>query len=91
MNTKSFLLGFAVALAAISNAHATDAVVPDPLQRGYDSHVSACDAYGIGFISITGTDTCMRVSGQIRYEKRFSIQGHSNRGGTALDFETRSD
>jgi hypothetical protein len=91
MNTKSFILGSAVAMSVISAAHATDAVVPDPVQPGYDGHVSACDAYGIGFISIAGTDTCMRVGGQLRFEERFSTQGRSTHGNTTLDFETRSD
>jgi hypothetical protein len=91
MNTRGFILGSAVALVAISTAHATDAVVPDPVQSGYKDHISACEAYGIGFISVNGTDTCMRVSGQVRFEQRFSNRGYSNHGSTTLDFETRSE
>jgi hypothetical protein len=92
MNIRSFVLGSAAAFAAITAAHATDAVMADPLQPGYTQHVTACDAYGIGFISVNGTNTCMRVKGQLRFEERFSNTGHtSSHGGTSLDFETRSD
>jgi opacity protein-like surface antigen len=92
MNIKSFILGSAAALAALSAAHATDAVVADPLQPGYTQHVTACDAYGIGFISVNGTNTCMRVKGQLRFEERFSNTGRAtNHGQSTLDFETRSD
>lgn len=34
--------------------------------------VGACDAYGAGFAKLPGTDTCAVVSGEVRYEKRFS-------------------
>ncbi|MFT4182552.1 MAG: porin, partial [Rhizobium sp.] len=47
MNIKSLLLGSAAALAAVSGAHAADAVVaaePEPLE-----YVRICDAYGAGY------------------------------------------
>jgi hypothetical protein len=92
MKIKSFVLGSAAAFAAITAAHATDAIVADPLQQGYTQHVTACDAYGIGFISVSGTNTCMRVSGQLRFEERYSNTGHAtSHGRSVLDFETRSD
>jgi hypothetical protein len=92
MKIMSFVLGSAAALAAMSVAHATDAVVADPLQPGYTQHVTACDAYGIGFISVNGTNTCMRVKGQLRFEERYTNTGHAtSHGRSTLDFETRSD
>ena len=40
-------------------------------------------------MKMPGTDTCMKVSGQLRYEK--SIGTSSSRSGGYLQFETRSD
>ncbi|MEM7069110.1 MAG: porin [Pseudomonadota bacterium] len=68
MNIKSFLLGSAAAMVAVSGAQAADAVVVEPEPVEY---VRVCDAYGSGFFYIPGTETCIRFSGFIRssYEK----------------------
>ncbi|NTF41422.1 porin [Rhizobium sp. AC27/96] len=66
MNIKSLLLGSAAALAAVSGAHAADAIVaaePEPLE-----YVRICDAYGAGYFFIPGTETCLKVGGQVRTE-----------------------
>ena len=66
MNIKSLLLGSAAALAAVSGAHAADAVVaaePEPLE-----YVRICDAYGAGYFFIPGTETCLKVGGMVRTE-----------------------
>jgi len=70
MNIKSLLLGSAAALAVVSGAQAADAVVaaePEPME-----YVRVCDAYGTGFFYIPGTETCLKIGGQFRYEKRWS-------------------
>ena len=70
MNIKSLLLGSAAALAVVSGAQAADAVVaaePEPME-----YVKVCDAYGTGFFYIPGTETCLKIGGELRYEKRFS-------------------
>ena len=70
MNIKSLLLGSAAALAVVSGAQAADAVVaaePEPME-----YVKVCDAYGTGFFYIPGTETCLKIGGQFRYEKRWS-------------------
>ena len=70
MNIKSLLLGSAAALAVVSGAQAADAVVaaePEPME-----YVRVCDAYGTGFWYIPGTETCIKLGGQYRYEKRWS-------------------
>ncbi|CAN7361860.1 porin [Rhizobium sp. LjRoot254] len=90
MNIKSLLLGSAAALAAVSGAQAADAVVaaePEPME-----YVRVCDAYGTGFFYIPGTETCLKISGQLRYEKRFDDGGTQkyDRNG-ALMFKTRAD
>jgi len=66
MNIKSLLLGSAAALAAVSGAHAADAIVaaePEPLE-----YVRICDAYGAGYFFIPGTETCLKVGGKVRTE-----------------------
>ncbi|MBM7049319.1 MULTISPECIES: porin [Rhizobium] len=66
MNIKSLLLGSAAALAAVSGAHAADAIVaaePEPLE-----YVRICDAYGAGYFFIPGTETCLKVGGMVRTE-----------------------
>ena len=66
MNIKSLLLGSAAAFVAVSGARAADAVViaePEPME-----YVRICDTYGVGFYYIPGTETCLKVSGYIRYD-----------------------
>ena len=66
MNIKSLLLGSAAALVAVSGARAADAVViaePEPME-----YVRICDTYGAGFYYIPGTETCLKVSGYVRYD-----------------------
>lgn len=82
-------LGLAASFASTSLAHAEDAVVPDEFEQR--QAVGACDAYGTGFAKLPGTDTCMRVSGHVRFEKRYSNRSSGFGGQTTLDFETRSD
>ena len=66
MNIKSLLLGSAAALAAVSGAHAADAVVAaEPEQLEY---VRICDAYGAGYFFIPGTETCLKIGGKVRTE-----------------------
>ena len=64
MTIKSFLLGSAAALVAVTGARAADAVVvaePEAVE-----YVRVCDAYGKGFFYIPGTETCLKVSGYVR-------------------------
>src|SRR5690606_20562044 len=70
MNIKSLLLGSAAALVAVSGARAADAVVvaePEPAE-----YVRVCDVYGAGFYYMPGTETCMKVSGHVRYQYNFN-------------------
>ena len=65
MNIKSLLLGSAAALVAVSGARAADAVMAEPEAVEY---VRVCDAYGAGFFYIPGTETCLKISGRVRYQ-----------------------
>ncbi|MDH4441762.1 MAG: porin [Rhizobium sp.] len=64
MNIKSLLLGSAAALAAVSGAQAADAIVaaePEPME-----YVRVCDAFGTGYFYIPGTETCLKIGGEVR-------------------------
>src|SRR5690606_39629114 len=73
MNIKGLLLGSAAALVAVSGACAADAVViaqPEPME-----YVRICDTYGVGFYYIPGTETCLKVSGYMRYDIGVGVVG----------------
>ncbi|MCV0396286.1 MAG: porin [Rhizobiaceae bacterium] len=66
MNFRNMLIGSVATLAAIPAARAADAIVmaePEPVE-----YVRVCDAYGSGFFYIPGTETCLRISGYVRYQ-----------------------
>jgi opacity protein-like surface antigen len=94
MNIKSLLFGSAAALAVASAAQAADAVVaaePEPME-----YVKVCDAYGTGFFYMPGTETCLKVGGELRYEKRVSKTGdkaedYDNHSRMKLDVEAKND
>ena len=70
MNIKSLLLGSAAALAAVSGAHAADAIVAaEPEPMGY---VRVCDAFGTGYFYIPGTETCLSISGYVRTQVEYN-------------------
>lgn len=65
MSPKRFLICSAATLVAATGARAADAVVvaePEPVE-----YVRVCDTFGEGFFYIPGTETCLRISGYIRY------------------------
>ncbi|TDK37182.1 porin [Rhizobium deserti] len=93
MNLKSLLLGSAAALAAVSGAHAADAIVaaePEPME-----YVRVCDAFGTGYFYIPGTETCLKIGGYVRFEVQFDdVDDGDNwnaRTRALLNFETKSD
>ncbi|MCO4319003.1 porin [Phyllobacterium sp. 21LDTY02-6] len=68
MNIKSLLMGSAAALVVVSGARAADAVIvaePEPAE-----YVRVCDTYGAGFFYIPGSETCLKISGYMRYDAR---------------------
>ncbi|MCR4267919.1 porin [Nitratireductor sp. ZSWI3] len=70
MKLKSLLIGSAALMAAATGAKAADPiVVPEPEPMEY---VRVCDVYGAGFFYIPGTETCLKISGMVRYQMGFS-------------------
>ena len=97
MNIKSLLLGSAAALAAVSGAHAADAIVaaePEPLE-----YVRICDAYGAGYFYIPGSETCLKIGGKVRTEGEWynayvpggGVQGTLWHTRTELNLDTATD
>jgi len=88
MNIKSLLLGSAAALAAISGAHAADAIVaaePEAVE-----YVRVCDAYGTGYFYIPGTETCLKINGYIRFDVNYGFgEGFENGGLEDWNVRTR--
>jgi hypothetical protein len=86
MNIKSLLIGSAAALVAVSGARAADAVVvaePEPVE-----YVRVCDAYGAGFFYIPGTETCLKISGYVRYDAAGGDNVYDGTNVGAKDNET---
>ena len=93
MNIKSLLLGSAAALAAVSGAQAADAIVaaePEPME-----YVRVCDAFGTGYFYIPGTETCLKISGYIRFQvdadERDSQPNWNARTRGLVTFASKSD
>lgn len=97
MNIKSVLFATAAGLVAVSGAHAADAVViaePEPVE-----YVRVCDAYGAGFFYIPGTETCLKISGYVRYDAKAGDDAYKGgvrntwavKSRAALRFDARSD
>ncbi|MBP1887610.1 hypothetical protein J2Z50_005925 [Ensifer mexicanus] len=76
---SSLLLGSAAALSVAWGAQAADAVVaaePEPME-----YVRVCDAFGTGYFYIPGTETCLRVSGYLRFQTSFGPNEVNGRQG----------
>ncbi|WP_375651018.1 porin [Bartonella sp. OT172YNZD] len=63
MNIKSLFLSSTAAFLVISGAHAASTIIAEPEPVEY---IRVCDAYGKGYFYIPGTETCMRLSGNVR-------------------------
>ncbi|WP_181707760.1 porin, partial [Chthonobacter rhizosphaerae] len=65
MNIKSILLGTAAGLMVASAAQAAD-LPGEPVPAAVD-YVKVCDTFGAGFFYIPGTETCLDISGRVRF------------------------
>ncbi|QEN90443.1 porin [Labrys sp. KNU-23] len=67
MTIKSLLLGAAASLTALATAQAADL----PMTKGEAvEYVKVCSAFGPGFFYIPGSDTCLKIAGEIRADYR---------------------
>ncbi|CAN5366132.1 porin [soil metagenome] len=75
MNTiKALILGSAAGLVAMSGAQAADL----PMKAKAVEYVKICSLYGAGFYYIPGTDTCIKIGGQIRLETTLNAAASGN-------------
>ncbi|MCR4267917.1 porin [Nitratireductor sp. ZSWI3] len=95
MKLKSLLIGSAALMAAATGAKAADPiVVPEPEPMEY---VRVCDVYGAGFFYIPGTETCLKISGMVRYQMGFQSgdfgdgDGWSKYARAEVNFDARSE
>ena len=80
---KSLLLGSATAFVAVAGANAADL----PSKKAAPvSYVKVCDAYGAGFYTIPGTDTCIKVGGRVRADYGYVPQQKIYDQAKALPF-----
>ena len=81
MKLKSLLFGSAAVIAVGTGAQAADLPTVEPVE-----YVRICDAFGVGFYYIPGTDTCLRIAGYVRVELHYVDGNHVDRfGGTATE------
>ncbi len=66
MKLKSLLLGSAAAFAVVGGAQAADLSVAEPVD-----YVRVCDAFGVGYWYIPGTDTCLKIGGYVQFDVKF--------------------
>jgi hypothetical protein len=63
MKLKTLLLGSAAAFAVVGGAQAADLSVAEPVD-----YVRVCDAMGVGYWYIPGTDTCLKIGGYVQFD-----------------------
>ena len=67
MKIKSLLLGTAAVMAVSGAAQAADlAIAVEPID-----YVKICDAFGVGYWYIPGTDTCLKIGGYVQLDVWF--------------------
>ena len=91
MHFRRLVLASAAALCAVPGVRAADAVVvvePEPME-----YVRICDTYGVGFYYIPGTETCLKVSGYMRFDAGAGAFGLTNvvDKKEPFDFDTFED
>jgi hypothetical protein len=63
MRIKALLLGSATAMMVAGAAQAADLSVAEPVD-----YVRVCDAFGVGYWYIPGTDTCIKFNGDVEFD-----------------------
>src|SRR6266496_5915934 len=86
---RTLILGTAASLIAFGGAQAADL----PVKAKAVEYVKVCSLYGAGFYYIPGTDTCIRIGGQLRAEVSFFGRGNGDASwsvnGDGLSTRTR--
>ncbi len=67
MKIKTLILGSAAVLVTGGAAIAADLPAAEPVE-----YVKVCDTFGTGYFYIPGTETCLRIGGNVRYHLRYA-------------------
>ncbi|MCO5733727.1 porin [Rhizobium sp. SSA_523] len=93
MKIRALILSSAAALSFGTVAHSADAIVaaePEPME-----YVRVCDAFGTGYFYIPGTETCLKITGYIRFQvdvdERDSSANWNARTRGLVTFDSKSD
>src|SRR5829696_985456 len=86
MTMKTLLLGAAAGLMTIGAAQAAD--LPMAKAEAVE-YVKVCTEFGEGFFYIPGTDTCLKISGEVRADFRFDERDGRNDDVTRFRTEPR--
>jgi hypothetical protein len=70
MKIKTLLLGSAAALLVTGGAQAADLSIAESVE-----YVRVCDAFGVGYWYIPGTDTCIKIGGFVQFDLKFQSAG----------------
>jgi hypothetical protein len=86
MTMKSLLLGAAAGLVTVGAAQAADLPMTkaEPVE-----YVKVCSEFGEGFFYIPGTDTCLKISGEVRANYRFQDRDSRNDNVVGFNVEPR--
>jgi hypothetical protein len=79
MKVKTLLLGSGAVFAAAGGAQAADLSIAEPID-----YVRVCDAMGTGFWYIPGTDTCIRIGGEVQFTAHLEPGDSQLYGGYTL-------
>jgi hypothetical protein len=85
MTMKSLLLGAAAGIATLGAAQAADLPMTkaEPVE-----YVKVCSTFGPGFFYIPGTDTCLKIGGEIRADYRaYGNTKHETRDVNRVAFQ----
>ncbi|MGY2051347.1 porin [Methylobacterium sp. JK268] len=82
MSLRNVLLGSAAGLMGVAGAQAAD--LP-PRKAEPIEYVRVCTAHGVGFFSLPGTDTCIRIGGRARFEAAY-VQPLTRSGGDTTGY-----
>ena len=79
-------------LASSSTLFAPNAAQSADLPSGKSApvaYVRICDAYGSGFFTLPGSDTCIRIGGYVRAEYQYTPSQSPTRNSNLTDFRPR--
>ena len=86
MTMKAIFLGTAAGLMAVGAASAAD--LPMTKAEAVE-YVKVCNEFGEGFFYIPGTDTCLKIAGEVRADYEFNSRDSRDEDVTQFDSEAR--